>query len=104
MSETPIPIQPDFETLTLPVSGLVVRLTAKRFKVSDWDRVDAMVGKKRSLGKVSAARMSLVTSKADGSFFTMEEILDWDEDDLNFLAERREDSDFLKAGARTPSS
>jgi len=106
MSETtpsPTP-NADYEAVTLPFSGDVVQVSRRRMSVKDLDTVSRLVGKSRQMGHMIAARLSLVVSKPGGGLVTMEEILDWDEDDMIAVTDKRDEPGFMRAGARTPSS
>jgi hypothetical protein len=46
-----------------------------------------------------AARASLTITKADGSLIPFEDIMDWDEEDLNAVIEKRDDPSFFQTPA-----
>lgn len=87
--------------LTLPISGQVVMISDRRMKVRDNDQAFRMVGGEGAKSPIClmAARIAIVTTKADGSSIPYEDILDWDEDDLNAVISKREDPAFFQTPA-----
>lgn len=89
MSET-------FRDITLPISGLTVRVSNRRFKVLDNVAAFDLVGTdSRNPIKMLAAKVALVTGLPTGARVIYEDILDWDEDDLAAVMALRDDPVFM---------
>jgi hypothetical protein len=90
-------MEPTVKNFTLPVSGLEVAISNRRLKVRDNDHAFQLVGPDaiKSPVKLMAARVSLTTTKADGSPILFEDILDWDEEDMNAVIDKRDDPSFF---------
>ena len=94
-----------YREITLPVSGLTVRVADRRLKVLDSVKAADMCGDFRNPIRMLAARAVVVTSMPDGRAVIFEDVLQWDEDDLNAIVELRESPDFVRApgGPSSPS-
>ncbi len=93
-----------FRDITLPISGLAVRVSNRRFKVLDnVAACDLVGGDLRNPFKMLAAKIALVTSFPSGGKVVYEEILEWDEDDMAPVMGLRDDPVFMQSPGGTSS-